>query len=354
MKALTVEEYLEGVLSGNRTMLGRGITLVESRNPAHQEQAARLLQEALPFAGQSCRIGITGVPGVGKSSFIEALGCRLCDAGHRVAVLAVDPSSALSGGSILGDKTRMEKLGRHPRSFIRPSPSLGTLGGVGSHTRETLLLCEAAGYDVILVETVGVGQSEIAVHGMVDCFLLLLLTGAGDDLQGIKKGIIEMADLFAVTKADGANLERARLAQAEMELVVRHLPPHADGWEPRVHLCSALAGTGLEALWEGILAFIQHQKKSGWFNRHRREQEERWLLWTVQEALQNLLWEQPRQIKLWRDLLPRLASRELAPRRAANLLLNAAIQCDTHASGMNKIKNKDGFKIKITNSCNYK
>ena len=234
---LSAEEYARGVRAGDATVLARAITLVESTAPQHAAVAADLMNLLLPHGDHSVRIGITGVPGVGKSTFIEALGLHLCQTGHRVAVLAVDPTSAISGGSILGDKTRMEKLSRHPGAYIRPSPSGGALGGVTRKTRETITLCEAAGYDVILVETVGVGQSEIAVRSMTDFFLLLALTGAGDELQGIKKGIVEMADAIAVTKADGDNVMAAEKLQLELAQVLHFLDPVTAGWRPEVLTC---------------------------------------------------------------------------------------------------------------------
>ena len=227
---LTLDDYERGILEGNRMILSRAITLIESNAPKHFDPAQELVQRVLPHTGGAIRVGITGVPGVGKSTFIEALGCTLCQEGHKVAVLAVDPSSSVSGGSILGDKTRMEYLTREPRAFIRPSPSSGTLGGVTRKSRETLLLCEAAGYDVILVETVGVGQSETTVRSMVDFFMVLVLTGAGDDLQGIKKGIIELADAIVVNKADGDNRRKALVTRADYEQILHYLRPATEGW----------------------------------------------------------------------------------------------------------------------------
>lgn len=260
---LTAEEYARGVRAGDATALARAITLVESTAPQHGSVAAELMNLLLPQRNHSVRIGVTGVPGVGKSTFIEAFGLYLCRQGHRVAVLAVDPTSAISGGSILGDKTRMENLSRHPAAYIRPSPSSGALGGVTRKTRETITLCEAAGYDVILVETVGVGQSEIAVRSMTDFFLLLALTGAGDELQGIKKGIVEMADAIAVTKADGDNALAAERLKLELGQVLHFLSPATAGWHPEVLTCSALDGKGIAEIWNLVEKFRAEMTASG-------------------------------------------------------------------------------------------
>jgi LAO/AO transport system kinase len=256
-------------------VLARAITLIESTAPQHAEKAAELMKLLLPHRDHSVRIGITGVPGVGKSTFIEVFGLYLCEQGHRVAVLAVDPTSVVSGGSILGDKTRMEKLSRHPAAYIRPSPSGGALGGVTRKTRETITLCEAAGYDVILIETVGVGQSEIAVRSMTDFFLLLALTGAGDELQGIKKGIVEMADAIAVTKADGDNLVAAERLQLELSQVLHLLAPATVGWKPEVLTCSAVRGSGIPEVWAVVEKFRKEMTASGeWDARRLRQVQE--------------------------------------------------------------------------------
>lgn len=260
---LSVPDYARGVRAGDVTVLARAITLVESTLGRHGERSAELMELLLPQRDHSVRVGITGVPGVGKSTFIEAFGLYLCEAGHRVAVLVVDPTSAISGGSILGDKTRMENLSRHPAAFIRPSPSGGALGGVTRQTRETITLCEAAGYDVILVETVGVGQSEIAVRSMTDFFLLLALTGAGDELQGIKKGIVEMADGMAVTKADGDNVVAAEKLRLELAQVLHFLTPATAGWQPEVLTCSALQGNGIAEVWKLVERFQAEMTTSG-------------------------------------------------------------------------------------------
>ena len=281
----TLAEFKEGILAGDRVVLAQAITLVESELPEDQILATDLIQEILPYTGRSFRIGITGVPGVGKSSFIEVFGTRQLDAGKKVAVLAVDPSSSLSKGSILGDKTRMERLALDKRAFIRPSPSRSTLGGVAGKTREAILLCEAAGFDLILVETVGVGQSETAVKSMVDFFLLLLLAGAGDELQGIKKGIVEMADGFLIHKADGDNQDLAAQAKVSYQNAVHLLPPSEKGWAPKLLLGSSLTGLGLSEL-EAILTTYQEQMKgSGFWDATRGLQRLTWLDDQIQEVL---------------------------------------------------------------------
>lgn len=284
-KEHSVEEYVAGILNNDRTILAQAITLIESNAAKHTEKAQRILHELLPYVGRSIRIGITGVPGAGKSTFIEAFGQFLCDKGHRVAVLAVDPSSSITGGSILGDKTRMENLARHPRAFIRPSPSGGTLGGVHRKTRETMLLCEAAGYDIILVETVGVGQSEVAVRGMVDFFLLLALTGAGDELQGMKKGMMELVDAIVINKADGDNKKKAELAKEEYNQILHYLRHATKGWETKAYTCSSLHGEGIEQIWEVIERFVQTTKQSGVFEERRKEQMKDWLHAMIKDYL---------------------------------------------------------------------
>jgi LAO/AO transport system kinase len=292
-RLLTVEEYVAGVRSGDRSILARAITLIESNAPAHISLAQEVLRELLPYTGGALRVGITGVPGVGKSTFIEALGTMLCDRGHRVAVLAVDPSSSISRGSILGDKTRMERLARHPNAYIRPSPTGGSLGGVARKSRETLLVCEAAGFDIILVETVGVGQSEIAVRGMVDFFLLLMLAGAGDELQGIKKGIIELADALLITKADGDNRTRALAAQAEYTHALRYLTPATEGWRPRAYICSAQTGEGIAEIWREIERFRDETTASGVFAARRRDQARDWVYTLIEDHLRTRFFGHP-------------------------------------------------------------
>ena len=284
-RPLTPEAYVEGILQADRVVLGRAITLVESTLPAHQELAEQIVERCLPHAGRSIRVGITGVPGVGKSTFIEALGVRLIEQGRRGAVLAIDPSSARTGGSILGDKTRMERLSSQPDAFIRPSPSAGSLGGVARRTRETIFLCEAAGFDTILVETVGVGQSEITVHAMVDFFLLLALAGAGDELQGIKRGIMEMADAIAINKADGDNFTAAQRARVQYRNALHLFPLAATGWAPPVLTCSAATGDGLDRVWQAVLDYAAHTQENGSFDRRRREQARHWLRETIEMQL---------------------------------------------------------------------
>ena len=292
-KKMSVEEYVEGVKKGDRMILAKAITLIESNAPKDFDKAQRVLQALLPRTGHSLRIGITGVPGAGKSTFMEAFGQLLCQQGYKVAVLAVDPTSSITGGSILGDKTRMQKLSREPNCFIRPSPSGGTLGGVARKSRETMMLCEAAGCDVILVETVGVGQSETTVRSMVDFFMLVVLTGAGDDLQGIKKGIMELADAIVVNKADGDNLERAKVTQGEYERMVEFIRPATEGWKTHAYRCSALQKTGLLELWAVMREFEKVTKKSGAFENRRQRQIIAWVKTMIDEHLHNLFYEDP-------------------------------------------------------------
>lgn len=290
-KKMSVEEYVEGVKKGDRMILAKAITLIESNASRDFDKAQRVLQALLPRTGHSLRIGITGVPGAGKSTFIEAFGQLLCRQGYKVAVLAVDPTSSITGGSILGDKTRMQKLSREPNCFIRPSPSGGTLGGVARKSRETMMLCEAAGCDVILVETVGVGQSETTVRSMVDFFMLVVLTGAGDDLQGIKKGIMELADAIVVNKADGDNLERAKVTQGEYERMVEFIRPATEGWKTHAYRCSALKKTGLLELWAVMREFEKVTKQSGAFENRRQRQIIAWVKTMIDEHLHNLFYE---------------------------------------------------------------
>jgi len=284
-KELSVDDYILGITQNNRSILGRAITLIESNLPEHALLSRKIIEGCLPFTGRSLRVGITGIPGVGKSTFIETFGSCITEVGHRLAVLAIDPSSKRSKGSILGDKTRMETLSIRPDTFIRPSPSAGTLGGVAKKTRETILLCEAAGYDVIFVETVGVGQSEVAVHSMVDFFLLLLLTGAGDGLQGIKRGIIEMADLLVITKADGSNVGRAKKAASEFNAALQMFPLPASGWKPEVLTCSAQNNQGMDEIWDKISEYVDLVKSNGFFEKNRKEQSLYWMNEAISEAL---------------------------------------------------------------------
>lgn len=286
MSQQTIDYYVQGVIGGNRLVMAKTITLIESILPEHQEMARQVMDALLPHTGKAVRLGITGVPGAGKSTFIESFGTMLTEKGHRVAVLAVDPSSPRTGGSILADKTRMEKLSVNERAFIRPSPSGGTLGGVARKTRETMMICEAAGYDVILVETVGVGQSEVAVASMVDFFLVLMIAGAGDELQGIKKGVLELADAITVNKADGDNLERAKLARAQYETAMHLLSPPSPDWSTPVLICSSLTGSGLPEIWETVLKHRKIMSDKGELERKRSEQARLWMWALVKEGLE--------------------------------------------------------------------
>ena len=292
--SLDTERLLSGIRDRDRAVIGRALTLVESNRADDRHRAQELLTALLPLTGNALRIGISGVPGVGKSSFIETFGLNLVDAGHRVAVLAVDPSSSVSKGSILGDKTRMEKLAVSDRAFIRPSPTGGSLGGVARKTRESILVCEAAGHDVVLVETVGVGQSETAVAEMVDCFLLLMLTGAGDELQGIKRGILELADIIAINKADGANIDAAERARSELERALAILRPAGDdGWTPKVVTSSGSTGGGLDEIWRLIEEHRAVMEAGGELERRRRKQLLGWMWEMVDEGLRNAVREHP-------------------------------------------------------------
>lgn len=288
-----VQTLASRIRAGDRAALARGITLIESRRADHQAQARDLVQALLPATGQAVRVGITGSPGVGKSTTIDALGMFLIGRGHKVAVLAVDPSSARTGGSILGDKTRMTRLSAEDNAFIRPSPSSGTLGGVAAKTREAMLLCEAAGFDVVLVETVGIGQSETAVCDMTDFFLALMLPGAGDELQGIKKGLVELADMIAVNKADGDNVKRAKTAAAEYKAALHILAPRSEHWQPPVVTYSALTGDGIETLWTKVLDHRRAMHASGDFAARRREQQVKWMWAMLEDRLKARLRADP-------------------------------------------------------------
>lgn len=310
------------VRSGDRRALARAITLVESGRADDREAGNALLEQLTPYAGQSIRVGISGVPGVGKSTLIERLGNHVIDTGHRVAVLAVDPTSAISGGSILGDKTRMETLSRRPEAFIRPSPARGTLGGVTRHTRETMLLVEAAGFDVVLVETVGVGQSESAVSGMTDMFLLLLLPAAGDELQGIKRGIVELADLVVVNKADGELSAVADRAAADYRNALRLLQPRWEDWEVKVETCSALEGRGIHSIWAVVEAFRSQRTASGELARARAEQSVAWLWSELSENLLDLMRQDDALRKRIAALEKAVANGDSSPRVAAFQLID--------------------------------
>lgn len=315
------EALADGILAGNRRALARAITLVESRNPTHQPAADALLARLLPASGRAIRLGITGTPGVGKSSFIERFGMYLLDQGLRVAVLAIDPSSSLSGGSILGDKTRMENLSRDIRAFIRPSPSAGSLGGVARRTREAMVLVEAAGFDVVLVETVGVGQSETTVAEMVDMFLLLLAPGGGDDLQGIKRGIMELADLVIVNKADGDLLKPARLAQADYRAALQLLRPRHAEWRAKVELVSALRGEGVTQVWQTITEFRAALDATGALEAQRRKQARGWLNRELQDGLWDWLRADPAVARTLPQLETAVGAGEITPAAAARRLL---------------------------------
>ncbi|SLN77695.1 methylmalonyl Co-A mutase-associated GTPase MeaB [Oceanibacterium hippocampi] len=320
---LDLDAYVAGVRGGERAVLARAITLVESRKADHRALAEQLLNAVLPETGRARRIGITGVPGVGKSTFIEALGTWLTAKGHRVAVLAVDPTSRRTGGSILGDKTRMAKLATDPDAFIRPSPTAGTLGGVARRTRESMLLCEAAGFDVVLVETVGVGQSETTVADMVDFFLVLALPGAGDELQGIKKGVVELADMIAVNKADGDNRRRAQAAALDFRRALHVLKPASPNWSPPVLLCSALEGEGLEAIWDGINDHAAALGGSGELAARRQDQQLRWMWSLVEERLTMALKAAPDVAALLPETEREVREGRLSPGIAADRLLAA-------------------------------
>jgi LAO/AO transport system kinase len=301
-KTFDVDELVQRIAGGERSVLARAITLIESRRADHQTKARQLVQRLLPRTGRAVRVGITGAPGVGKSTTIDTLGAHLTAKGHKVAVLAVDPSSARTGGSILADKTRMARLAADERSFIRPSPTAGTLGGVATKTRETMLICEAAGYDVILVETVGIGQSETAVSDMVDFFLALMLPGAGDELQGLKKGVVELADMIAVNKADGDNIPRAKAAAAEYRAALHILSPRSPIWAPPVLTYSALTGEGIATLWEKVLDHREKLTGSGEIAARRREQQIKWMWTMFDDALRTRLRSDP----ALKDRLPQI------------------------------------------------
>ena len=321
-RQMTTSEFVDGILAGNITILAQAITLIESNNPTHYAQAQEIIERCLPHSGKSVRIGITGVPGAGKSSFIEAVGNMVTSYKHKLAVLAIDPSSERSGGSILGDKTRMETICHNPDIFVRPSPSAGSLGGVARKTRETIVLCEAAGFDVIFIETVGVGQSETAVHSMVDMFMMLQISGAGDELQGIKRGIMEMADMMVITKADGENVTKAELAKAQYQGAL-HLFPLADsGWRPQVYTCSSLEGTGLEKVWQGVEQYLQHIELNGYFTSNRNRQNKYWMYETINETLKSSFYNNPEIQERMADVEQRVLDAKLSSFIAAKELLD--------------------------------
>jgi len=316
------EVLFQGILDNNRRLIAKTMTLIESNLPAHQEVAQQVMEWLLPLTGKSIRLGITGVPGVGKSTFIENLGVYLADAGHRVAVLAVDPTSQRSGGSILGDKTRMEKLSAHENSFIRPSPAGDTLGGVAVRTRETMLVCEAAGFDVILVETVGVGQSETRVASMVDFFLVLMIAGAGDELQGIKKGVLELADAIVINKADGDNLGPVERAQKDLELAMHLIASDTPTWHTPVLTCSSVIEGGTKAVWETVLDHRQKFKETKEFDQRRKQQSIQWMWTLVEEGLKQRF----KNNKRINDQIPLVSNQvendKISPSAAAERLLS--------------------------------
>ncbi|MBQ6612611.1 MAG: methylmalonyl Co-A mutase-associated GTPase MeaB [Alistipes sp.] len=321
-RVMTTDEYVQGILDGNITILAQAITLIESNNPQHYAQAQEIIERCLPYSGKSVRIGITGVPGAGKSSFIEAVGNMVTSYNHKLAVLAIDPSSERSGGSILGDKTRMESICHNPNIFVRPSPSAGSLGGVARKTRETIVLCEAAGFDVIFIETVGVGQSETAVHSMVDMFMMLQISGAGDELQGIKRGIMEMADMMVITKADGENIKKAELAKAQYQGALRLFPLPESEWRPQVYTCSSLEGTGLEEVWQGVEQYLQHIELNGYFMSNRNRQNKYWMYETINETLKSSFYHNPEIESRLSDIEQRVLDAKLSSFIAAKELLD--------------------------------
>jgi len=322
-RRLSADDYADGILRGNRTILSQAITLIESNLPEHYELAQAVVERCLPASSRSVRVGITGVPGAGKSTFIDTFGSLLTrHYGRRLAVLAIDPSSQQSGGSIMGDKTRMEQLSTDPDAFIRPSPSAGTLGGVARKTRETIILCEAAGFDTILVETVGVGQSETAAHSMVDFFLVLMLAGAGDELQGIKRGIMEMADTIVITKADGANVRKAEMARTEYRNALHLFPPAPSKWNPRVLTCSSLEKTGIAEIWETIREYVSITKSNGWFWERRREQAVTRMHGTINDTLKHAFYSHPEVEAMLPELERQLREGETTSYKPATLLLD--------------------------------
>ena len=321
-RQMTTDEYVDGILAGNITILAQAITLIESNNPTHYAQAQEIIERCLPHSGRSVRIGITGVPGAGKSSFIEAVGNMVTSYKHKLAVLAIDPSSERSGGSILGDKTRMETICHNPDIFVRPSPSAGSLGGVARKTRETIVLCEAAGFDVIFIETVGVGQSETAVHSMVDMFMMLQISGAGDELQGIKRGIMEMADMMVITKADGENITRAELAKAQYQGALHLFPLSESEWRPQVYTCSSHMGTGLEEVWQGVEKYLEHVELNGYFTSNRNRQNKYWMYETINETLKSSFYNDPEIEAKIADVEQRVLDAKLSSFIAAKELLD--------------------------------
>jgi len=320
-RSLSVSQYVDGILNGDITILSQAVTLVESSKPEHQEIAQDIILKCLPFSGNSVRIGITGVPGVGKSTFIEAMGKHITSQGQKLAVLAIDPSSERTKGSILGDKTRMEDLSIDPNAYIRPSPSAGSLGGVARKTRETIILCEAAGFNHIFIETVGVGQSETAVHSMVDFFLLLMLAGAGDELQGIKRGIMEMADAITINKADGNNIDKAGLARIQYQNALHLFPATESGWKPKVLTCSAYMKTGISEIWETVNGYIKMTKNNNYFQHRRNEQSKFWMYETINEQLRSDFYQNEKIEALLAESEKKVLKEEISSFVAAKKLL---------------------------------
>jgi len=322
-KRLTADEYVEGILRGDRTILSQAITIIESSLPEHYDLSQEVVERCLPASSRSVRIGITGVPGAGKSTFIDTFGTMLTRYyGRRLAVLAIDPSSQQSRGSIMGDKTRMESLSTDPDAFIRPSPSAGTLGGVARKTRETIILCEAAGFDTIIVETVGVGQSETAAHSMVDFFLLLMLAGAGDELQGIKRGIMEMADTIIITKTDGSNIEKAQMAAREYANALHLFPPSPSKWRPGVMTCSSLENKGIMEVWETVRDYVSLTKSNAYFWERRREQAVTRMHETIIDSLKYSFYSHPDIVRMIPDLEKQLREGETTSYKPASILLD--------------------------------
>ena len=327
VEIMDTQDFIDGVLAKNRRIVAKTITLIESSLPSHQKKAKVIIDTLLPYAGKAVRIGITGVPGVGKSTYIESFGMQLVIQGHRVAVLAVDPSSSKSGGSIMGDKTRMERLSLESEAFIRPSPSGGTLGGVARRTRETIIVCEAAGFDVIIVETVGVGQSETTVASMVDFFLVLMLAGAGDELQGIKKGVLELADAIAINKADGNNIENAKKAKSEYEKALSLLTPSSKTWSPPVLTCSAVTMDGIDEIWQTILDHRKKIEASGELAEKRSKQALDWMWALVEEGLIDRFYKNSKVKKYLPKIVKSVKKGKTGPTVAAHKLLYLHDQC---------------------------
>lgn len=323
-KAADAAALIDGIKAGDRVALARGITLIESRARVHRPAAEQLLNALMPLSGNAWRVGVTGAPGAGKSTFIDTLGSSLCDGGRRVAVLSVDPSSPISHGSILGDKTRMENLSRRPSAFIRPSPSGGEIGGVARRTRETITLCEAAGFEIVLVETVGVGQSEVLVREMVDCFLLLMIAGAGDELQGIKKGIVELADILAVNKADGENRIRVESTRLEFERALHYFSISDEAWHPPVLACSSLSSEGVREVWAEVERFMKHADATGQFIERRHSQSLAWLSALLEQGLHEAFAAKREVIALRRALELEVVAGNVSAPYAARRLLEAA------------------------------